>query len=134
MLWPRIGICEVYDSLGGTHHQPARLVISMLDQMCLRHTHTSLVDILIIDGWDFILHGSDSPPQTDHSSCGVFVCVAAMCIHLERPVLFSQAEIMYWRLRFAYLLTTHQDVSRCRILPPSVSVDLMVEDGVVILD
>ena len=107
VLWLRTGVVEVYDSLGGSHLGLTRCVIRLLDLMCRKHEHNTIINTLGIGGWDIIQHGASSPQQTDGASCGVFVCVTGICISWGRPVVFSQREIMYWRLRIAFLLITN---------------------------
>ena len=107
VLWLRTGVVEVYDSMGGTHPGATRLVIHLLDLMCRKHEHNSILNTLGIDGWVVIQHGATSPQQTDPAACGVFVCVTGICISRGRPVTFSQREVMHWRLRIAFLLTTN---------------------------
>lgn len=118
VLWLSTGVCEVYDSMGGEHYRKAQLAVDLLDGMCKRQCKDSLTVILGIQGWAFVLHGSNSPQQEDGSACGVFACVTAMCICLRRPVVFSQEEIMYWRLRLAFLLTTHSAAAEVRATSP----------------
>ena len=107
VLWLRTGVVEVYDSMGGTHPGATRLVIHLLDLMCRKHEHNTILNTLGIDGWVVIQHGATSPQQTDAAACGVFVCVTGICISRSRPVTFSQREVMHWRLRIAFLLTTN---------------------------
>ena len=107
VLWLRTGVVEVYDSMGGSHWRAARLVIRLLDRMCLKHEHNTIINILGIAGWDVIQYGATSPQQEDSAACGVFVCVTGTCISLGRPVAFSQREVMHWRLRIAFSLATN---------------------------
>ena len=107
VLWLRTGVVEVYDSMGGSHSGAAQLVIGLLDRMCLRHEHNTILNTLGIAGWDVIQYGQTSPQQEDSAACGVFVCVTGTCISLGRPVAFSQREVMHWRLRIAFSLATN---------------------------
>ena len=107
VVWLRFGYCEVYDSMGGLHRRTAHRLVTMLEDMCSTHCLVQLRALLDIKEWGFIHHRKGGPQQHDGAACGVFVCLTALCLFLRRPVTFSHREVMYWRLRIAYLIATH---------------------------
>jgi hypothetical protein len=111
IVFLKAGVVHTYDSLGAAHPSKARNTLHVLDELCQHHINDSLKSVLGIRDWVIHHHQQTAPQQKDHSSCGVFVCVTALYISQALELSFSQEDMHYWRLRFAYELVYHKEAN-----------------------
>lgn len=94
---------KYYDSMG----QPNNNVLGALRKYLLEESLDKKKQEFDMSGWQFE-NVRDIPQQENGSDCGVFSCMYAEFVTRNRPIVFSQQHMQYFRQKMVYEICTGQ--------------------------
>lgn len=94
---------KYYDSMGAPNNQALTALTEYLKSECLDKKKTELD----LNGWT-TENVRNIPQQENGSDCGVFSCMYAEFITRNRPIVFTQQHMQYFRMKMIFEICTGQ--------------------------